>query len=205
MADVNVAVIYYSATGGVFRLAAAGAEAAAKAGADARLRKVRELAPDEAIATNEGWSAHVRETQHVPEATAEDMEWADVVLLGAPTRFGLPAAQMKQFLDTLGPLWAQGKLANKVYSAFTSAATAHGGQETTITAMHNTFNHFGGIIVPPGYLDPIQFQAGNPYGTSHVSANGTVPPGEVELAAMAFQATRATQIGLALKRGLTTV
>jgi NAD(P)H dehydrogenase (quinone) len=112
---------------------------------------------------------------------------------------------MKQFLDTLGPLWAQGKLANKVYSAFTSAATAHDGQETTITAMHNTSTHFGGIIVPPGYGDPIQFQAGNPYGTSHVSANGTVPPGEVELAAMAFQATRATQIGLALKRGLATV
>jgi NAD(P)H dehydrogenase (quinone) len=163
---------------------------------------VRELAPDEAIASNEGWFAHVSETQDVPEATADDMEWADVALFGTPTRFGLPAAQMKQYIDTLGPLWAQGKLANKVYSAFTSAATAHGGQETTITAMANTFYHFGGIIVPPGYVDPIQFQAGNPYGTSHVSANGTVPPGPVELAAMAFQTTRATQIGRALKRGL---
>jgi NAD(P)H dehydrogenase (quinone) len=202
MANVNVAVIYYSATGSVYRLAAAAADAAEKAGAEVRLRKVRELAPDEAIASNEGWSAHVRETQDLPEASAEDLDWADVALFGAPTRFGLPAAQMKQFLDTLGPLWAQGRLANKVYSAFTSAATAHGGQETTITAMANTFYHFGGIIVPPGYVDPIQFQAGNPYGTSHVSANGTVPPGEVELAAMAFQATRATHIGDALKRGL---
>jgi NAD(P)H dehydrogenase (quinone) len=199
---VNVAVIYYSATGGVYRLAVAAAEAAEKAAAEVRLRKVRELAPDEAIATNEGWSSHVRETQHVAEASADDVSWADVVLFGAPTRFGLPAAQMKQFLDTLGPLWAGGQLANKVYSAFTSAATPHGGLETTITAMANTFYHFGGIIVPPGYLDPIQFQAGNPYGTSHVSANGTIPPGDVELAAMAFQATRATEIGTALKRGM---
>jgi NAD(P)H dehydrogenase (quinone) len=205
MGTVNVAVIYYSATGSVYRLAVAAAEAAEKAGAEVRLRKVRELAPDEAIATNEGWSGHVRETQHVAEAAADDVGWADVVLIGAPTRFGLPAAQMKQFLDTLGPLWAGGQLANKVYSAFTSAATAHGGLETTITAMANTFYHFGGIIVPPGYLDPIQFQAGNPYGTSHVSANGTIPPGDVELAAMAFQATRATEIGAALKRGMVAV
>lgn len=202
MAEVNVAVVYYSATGTVYRLAAAAAEAAEKAGGEVRLRKVRELAPDEAIASNEGWSAHARETQDLPEATFDDIEWADVVLLGAPTRFGLPAAQMKQFLDTLGPLWAEGKLANKVYSAFTASATTHGGQETTITAMANTFYHFGGIIVPPGYLDPVQFQAGNPYGASHTSANGTVPPGEVELASMAFQATRATTIGAALKRGL---
>lgn len=202
MPAVNVAIIYYSATGSVYGLAMAGAEAAEKADADVRLRKVRELAPDEAIATNEGWATHVRATQHVREASSEDVAWADVVLLGAPTRFGLPAAQMKQFVDTLGPLWAAGQLANKVYSAFTSAATAHGGLETTITALANTFYHFGGIIVPPGYLDPIQFQAGNPYGTSHVSANGTVPPGDTELAAMAFQATRATQIGIALKRGM---
>jgi NAD(P)H dehydrogenase (quinone) len=133
------------------------------------------------------------------------MEWADVVLFGAPTRFGLPAAQLKQYLDTLGPLWAQGKLANKVYSGFTSAATTHGGQETTITSLANCFYHFGGIIVPPGYVDPIQFQAGNPYGTSHVSANGTNPPGDVELQAMAFQARRATEIGAALRVGLAQV
>jgi NAD(P)H dehydrogenase (quinone) len=205
MADVTVAVIYYSATGSVFRLATAAAEAAEKAGGEVRLRKVRELAPDEAVASNEGWSKHALETQHVPEATLDDIDWADVVLLGSPTRFGNVAAQLKQYLDTLGPLWAQGRLANKVYSGFTSAATAHGGQETTITALANTFYHFGGIIVPPGYVDPIQFQAGNPYGTSHVSANGTNPPGELELAAMAFQARRATEIGAALKRGLAMV
>jgi NAD(P)H dehydrogenase (quinone) len=205
MAEVNVAVIYYSATGSVYRLALAAAEAGDKAGGEVRLRKVRELAPDEAIMSNEGWSAHVAETQNVPEATLDDVGWADVVLFGSPTRFGLPAAQLKQFLDTLGPLWAQGKLANKIYSAFTSAGTAHGGQESTILAMANTFYHFGGIIVPPGYVDAVQFQSGNPYGTSHISANGANPPGDLELAAMRFQATRATEIGAAFKRGMALV
>ncbi len=194
--------LYYSATGSVYQLAQAAAEAAEKAGAEVRLRKVHELAPEEAIASNEGWAAHARETQNVAEAALDDLEWADVILFGTPTRFGLPTAQLKQFIDTTGPLWAQGKLVNKVVSSFTSTGTAHGGQETTITALNNTFYHWGSIIVAPGYADPIQFQAGNPYGASHVSANGANPPGDVDLAAVAFQARRATEIGAALKRGL---
>jgi len=201
-AQVRVAVLYYSATGSVHALAQGVAEGAEKAGAEVRLRKVPELAPEEAIASNAGWSAHRRETQDLPEANLGDLQWADVVLLGAPTRYGLPAAQMKQFIDTTGPLWSQGKLANKVYSSFTSTGTAHGGQETTITSMNNVFYHWGGIIVPPGYVDPIQFQAGNPYGASHISNNGANPPGEVELAAARFQGQRATEIGAALKVGL---
>ena len=202
MADVSVAVIYYSATGSVHALARAAAEAAEKAGAEVRLRKVHELAPREAVESNEGWSKHALETQDVPEATLDDLDWADAVLLGSPTRYGLPTAQLKQFLDTTGPLWGAGKLVNKVASSFTSAGTAHGGQESTILAINNTFYHWGAIIVPPGYADAIQFQAGNPYGTSHVSANGENPPGEVELGAIAFQATRATEIARALKLGL---
>ena len=202
MADVKVAVIYYSATGSVYTLAQAAAEAAEKAGAEVRLRKVHELAPKEAIASNEGWNKHSLETEDVAEASLDDLEWADVVLLGSPTRYGLPTAQLKQFLDTTGPLWAQGKLVNKVASSFTSAGTSHGGQESTILAINNTFYHWGAIIVGPGYADPIQFQAGNPYGTSHVSANGSNPPGETELAAIAFQTRRAIEIGAALKRGL---
>ena len=202
MADVKVAVIYYSATGSVHQLAQAAAEAAEKAGAEVRLRKVHELAPQEAIASNEGWSKHALETEAVGEASLDDLEWADVIMLGSPTRYGLPTAQLKQFIDTTGPLWAQGKLVNKVASSFTSAGTAHGGQESTILAINNTFYHWGAIIVGPGYADPIQFQAGNPYGTSHVSANGANPPGETELAAIAFQARRATEIGAAVKRGL---
>ena len=202
MTDVKVAVVYYSATGSVFALAQAAAEAAEKAGAEVRLRKVQELAPKEAIASNEGWSKHSLETESIEVASLDDLEWADVILLGSPTRYGLPTAQLKQFLDQTGPLWSQGKLVNKVASSFTSAGTAHGGQESTILAINNTFYHWGAIIVGPGYADPIQFQAGNPYGTSHVSANGANPPGETELAAIAFQARRATEIGAAVKRGL---
>ena len=201
---VNAAVIYYSATGNVYRMAEAAAQAAEKAGAQVRLRKVRELAPDEAIASNEGWAAHVRETQDVPEATLDDLEWADVLLFGTPTRYGLPTAQLKQFIDTSGPLWAQGRLVDKVASAFTSTATAHGGQESTILALCNTFYHWGAIIVAPGYADPIQFQAGNPYGASHVSDNGATPPGDVVLGSVEFQARRAVEIAAALKRGLAT-
>jgi NAD(P)H dehydrogenase (quinone) len=201
MSDVNVAIVYYSATGSVYALAQEAALAAEKAGAEVRLRKVHELAPKEAIASNEGWSKHALETEDQPEASLADLEWADVIVLGSPTRYGLPTAQLKQFIDTTGPLWGQGKLVNKVATSFTSAGTAHGGQETTITALNNTFYHWGAIIVPPGYADPIQFQAGNPYGTSHVSNNGATPPGEVELAAIGFQARRAVEIAAALKKG----
>jgi NAD(P)H dehydrogenase (quinone) len=199
--SLNVAVIYYSSTGTVFELAKAAATAAEKAGAEVRLRKVKELAPEEAIASNQGWADHVQATQHVVEATHDDLEWADVLIVGAPTRFGLPAAQMKQFIDTTGPIWGQGKLVNKVVTSFTSASTHHGGQESTILALNNTFYHWGAIIVPPGYADPIQFQTGNPYGTSHTTNNGESAPGEVELAAIEFQTRRTVEVAEAYLYG----
>jgi NAD(P)H dehydrogenase (quinone) len=201
MSDVKVSVIYYSATSSVYTLAQQAAEAAEKAGAEVRLRKVHELAPKEAIESNEGWSAHALETQDVPEATADDVTWADAVLFGTPTRYGNVSAQLKQFLDTLGPQWAQGQLADKVYSGFVSAGTGHGGLETTLLALYNSIYHFGGIIVPPGYTDPSKFVDGNPYGASHVSANGANPPQEQDLTAVAYSATRATQVAAQLKRG----
>jgi NAD(P)H dehydrogenase (quinone) len=198
---VNAAVIYYSATGSVYALAQAVVAGAEKAGAETRLRKVHELAPDEAVASNEGWQAHALETQAVIEASLEDLEWADAVIFGTPTRYGNMAAQMKQFIDTTGPLWAAGKLANKVYAGFVSTGTAHGGQESTLLALANTFYHWGGVIVGPGYLDPIQFTAGNPYGASHISANGAHPPGEVDLASAEFTGRRAVEIANALRLG----
>ena len=201
MTDVKVAIVYYSATGSVYAMAQAAAEAAGKAGAEVRLLKVHELAPQEAIDSNEGWAAHALATQDEPEASNDDLEWADVILLGSPTRYGLPTAQLKQFLDQTGPLWGTGKLVNKVASSFTSTGTAHGGQESTILAINNTFYHWGSIIVAPGYADPIQFQAGNPYGSSHISNNGANPPGETELAAITFQTRRAIEVADALKRG----
>lgn len=200
--NVKVSVIYYSATGSTYAMAQAIAEGAKAAGAEVRLRKVRELAPAEAIASNQGWADHALATQDVPEATHDDLTWANAIILGAPTRFGMPAAQLKQFIDTTGPLWGQGLLINKVASSFTSVATAHGGHESTVLALNNTFYHWGAIIVGPGYADGIQFQAGTPYGASYATNNGSTPPDEVTVASCRFQGKRVTEIAAALAVGL---
>ena len=194
MADVKLAIIYYSATGTTYDLARTMETAAKEAGAEVRFRKVKELAPEEAIASNEGWSQHRLETQDVAEASNDDLEWANALLFGTPVRYGLPTAQLKQFIDGTGSLWQQGKLGNKLVSSFTSAATNHGGHETTLTALNNTFYHWGSIIVPPGYLDPIQFEAGNPYGTSFTSQNGSLDPDETAKNAATYQAKRLVEI-----------
>jgi NAD(P)H dehydrogenase (quinone) len=196
---VKLAVIYYSATGTVHALARAAAEGAEKAGAEVRLRKVPELAPAAAIEANPAWGEHLRDTADVVEAELDDLAWADAVLFGTPTRFGTPSSQLKAFIDTTGPLWQGGQLAGKVYSALTASSTAHGGQESTILALSNVFYHWGGIIVPPGYTDPIQYQSGNPYGTSHVSGGG--PPTDVALEAARYQARHVVDTTTALKIG----
>jgi len=196
---VKVAVIYYSATGTVHALAQAVAEGAEKAGARVRLRKVAETAPPEAIAARPEWGQHRADTADVAEAELDDLAWADAVLFGTPTRFGNPTSQLRAFVESTAALWMGGQLADKVYSAFTASNTAHGGQESTILALGNTFYHWGGIIVPPGYTDPIQFRSGNPYGTSHVAGGG--PPDEVSLAAARHQARRVVDTAAALKAG----
>lgn len=169
---VKVAIIYYSMTGTNYQIAQAVQAGAEEAGAEVRLRKVRELAPEEAINSNPGWRAHVDATQHIAEASLDDLEWADAYIIGTPTRFGNVTSQMKQFIDTTGGLWFQGKLANKVAAAFTSAQNPHGGQESTLLALQNTFYHWGCIIVPPGYTDPAVFDnGGNPYGVSSNAAS----------------------------------
>jgi NAD(P)H dehydrogenase (quinone) len=199
MDPVNVAIIYYSATGTVHALAQAAAEGAEKAGAQVRLRKVAETAPQEAVAANPAWGRHLQDSADVAQVAHEDLEWADAVLFGTPTRFGNPSSQLRAFIDTTGPLWFAGKLADKVYSVFTASNTAHGGQESTILALSNTFYHWGGIIVPPGYTDPIQFQSGNPYGASHVG--GSEAPNDVALQAVRYQARRVAETAAALKAG----
>ena len=199
--QVKVSIIYYSATGTIYRLAQAIAEGAEKAGAQVTLKKVHELAPEEAIATNQGWVQHRLETQDVPEATADDVVDADAVIFGSPTRYGNIAAQLKQFLDTLGPQWSQNLLADKIYSGFTSTSTQHGGQESTILALYNTIHHFGGIVVAPGYTDPLKFADGNPYGTSFVAGQGN-PPDDTALNAARYQGERVVRIAAAVKAGL---
>jgi len=173
MSKVKLAVIYYSSTGTNFQIASAVKESAEKAGAEVRLRKIQELAPDDAIDQNPDWRAHVEATKNIAEASLDDLEWADTYIFGSPTRFGNIASQMKQFIDTAGGLWFQGKLANKVVSGFTSAQNPHGGQETTLLALYNTFYHWGCIIVPPGYTNEVLFaRGGNPYGVSSDAASG---------------------------------
>ncbi|MFI1019068.1 NAD(P)H:quinone oxidoreductase [Streptomyces sp. NPDC020965] len=197
--SVNVTIVYYSATGTVHALAQAAAEGAEKAGAQVRLRKVAETVPQEVVNTRQEWAQHLQDTADVAQASLDDVEWADVVLLGTPTRFGNPASQLRAFIESTGPLWFQGKLVGKVYSAFTASSTVHGGQESTLLALANTFYHWGGVIVPPGYTDPVQSQQGNPYGASHVAGEGA--PGEASLGAARHQARRAVEIAAALKAG----
>jgi NAD(P)H dehydrogenase (quinone) len=196
---VNAAIVYYSATGTVHALARAVAEGAEKAGAEVRLRRIAETAPQAAIDANPAWARHLQDSADVPVAALDDLGWADVVLFGTPTRFGNPAAQLKAFIDSAGPLWFSGALAGKVFSAFTASNTAHGGQESTILALSNVFYHWGGIIVPPGYTDPVQFRSGNPYGASHVAGDG--PPGDVAVEAARHQGRRAVETAAALKAG----
>jgi NAD(P)H dehydrogenase (quinone) len=172
----KLAIIYYSSTGTVHAMAERLQQAGEKAGAEVRLRQVAELAPEEAIASNAAWSQHFDRTRNEPKATADDLVWADAVLLGSPTRYGNVASQLKQFLDTLGPQWGQGLLADKAYSGFTSTMTRHGGQESTLLALYNTVHHFGGILVTPGYTDPTKFADGNPYGVSHVTGGNNDAP-----------------------------
>jgi NAD(P)H dehydrogenase (quinone) len=196
MADVKLAIIYYSSTGTIHSMARRLAEAGEKAGAEVRLRQVEELAPAEAIASNAAWSQHFDETRNEPKATADDVVWADAVLFGSPTRYGNVASQLKQFLDTLGPQWGQGLLADKAYAGFTASMTQHGGQESTLLALYNTIYHFGGVVVAPGYTDPSKFADGNPYGVSHVTGGGNdAPLTDVQFAALDHLARRIVRIG----------
>ncbi|MGB3633830.1 MAG: NAD(P)H:quinone oxidoreductase [Rubrobacteraceae bacterium] len=187
--SVKVAVIYYSATGNVYKMAQAVEEGAKEAGAEVRFRKVHELAPEEAIKSNQGWHDHFMETQDVPEASLDDLEWADAYLFGTPTRFGNVSAQLKQFLDQTGGLWFEGKLVDKIVSGFTSAQNPHGGQESTLLSMYNVFAHWGAIVVTPGYTDPLLYESGgNPYG-----ASSTGEPSEQELASAQYLGRRVSE------------
>jgi NAD(P)H dehydrogenase (quinone) len=196
VANVKLAIIYYSSTGTIHAMAERLRAAGEKAGAEVRLRQVAELAPDEAIASNAAWSQHYDTTKDEPRASADDVVWADAVLFGTPTRYGNVASQLKQFLDTLGPQWSQGLLANKAYAGFTASMTAHGGQESTLLALYNTIYHFGGVVMAPGYTDPLKFADGNPYGVSHVTGGGNdAPLTEAENAALDHLAERIVTIG----------
>jgi NAD(P)H dehydrogenase (quinone) len=201
VANVKLAVVYYSMTGTNYKMALMAEEAGKANGADVKIMKVQELAPESAIAGNPAWKAHVEEAKNVPVVTLDDLEQSDAVLFSMPTRFGNLPSQMKQFLDTTGGLWFQGKLVNKVVSGMTSAQNDHGGQEMTILSLYTTMYHWGAIIAAPGYTDPVIFTTGgNPYGTSvTVDQNGNMT---VDVKpAIAHQVKRMIQLAQMVKNG----
>jgi len=198
---VRVLVTYYSATGSVHRLATAVREGAESTGADVRLRRVAELAPPEAIAGNPAWVQHREDTNDaVAEVTLADLEWADGYAFGTPTRYGAPAAQLKQFIDSASSLWHEGKLADKPVTTFVSSAEQHGGQEATILSLNNVFYHWGCVIVPLGYTDDVVYAAGgNPYGTSWPAGFPSTMPDEATLACAHYQGRRLAHFARALR------
>lgn len=189
--DTHIAVIYYSSTGTCHALAEALTAGAESSGATVRLRRVAELAPRAAIDANTAWAEHHDTTAAtVQEASHDDLRWAHGLAFGSPTRFGNIAAQLKQFFDTCGGLWAAGDLADKAATGFTSSQVTHGGQESTLLALYNTMHHWGAVTVPPGYTDPAVYAAGgNPYGTS-CTAGDPNQPDQATLAAAYYQGQR---------------
>ena len=168
MNKVKLAIVYYSAYGTNHAMAEIAEQAAKALGAEVRLRKVQETAPQAVIDTVAPWKAFQQKTANVAVATPDDLVWANAMLFSAPTRFGTVASQVRAFIDTLGPIWQQGHLNRKPVSMMTSAQNLHGGQETTTTGMYTTFAHWGSIIVPPGFTDGVMFKGrGNPYGASN--------------------------------------
>lgn len=201
MSNVKLAVIYYSSTGTNHQMAQWAKEGAETAGAEVKVVKVPELAPQAAIESNPAWKAYADATKDVPEVKTDDLEWADAIIFSMPTRFGNLPGQMKQFLDTTGSLWANGKLINKVVSGMSSASNAHGGQEATVQALYTSMMHWGAIIVAPGYTDAVQFASGgNPYGVSvTVDQEGNMQEDVQE--AVKHQAKRTVTIASWVKQG----
>lgn len=193
----KLAIIYYSSQGTTHTMAQRLAATAEGLGAEVRLRHVAETAPAAAVQSVDAWAAHVADVADAPKATIDDIEWAEAVIFGSPTRYGHITSQLQAYIDTLGGLWGQGKLADKAYAAFTSSQTKHGGQETTLEAMTTTFAHFGGIIVPPGYTDALKFNDGNPYGVGKVTGAGTDLDAD-DLAALDHLVTRLLAISARL-------
>ncbi|ALS75163.1 NAD(P)H:quinone oxidoreductase, type IV [Planococcus rifietoensis] len=202
MSNVNLAIIYYSSTGTNYQMAQWAESAAKESGAQVKIAKVKENAPMGAIESNPAWKEHYEATQDVPEADNDLLEWADAIIFSVPTRFGHVSSQVQQFFDMTGGLWAQGKLANKVVSAMSSAQNSHGGQEATVLSVYTTMHHWGAIIAAPGYTDEVLFKAGgNPYGTSvTVDQDGNMVEDVQD--AVAHQAKRTVQVAGWVKNGL---
>jgi NAD(P)H dehydrogenase (quinone) len=197
----KVLVLYYSSYGHIETMAGAVAEGVRAAGAQAVVKRVSELVPDE-VARKAG----IKLDQAAPVATVDELPDYDAIVFGTPTRFGNMTAQMRNFLDQTGGLWAKGALIGKVGSVFTSSATQHGGQESTILTFLPTLMHHGMVIVGLPYsfagqtgLDEIK--GGSPYGAATIAgADGSRQPSAVELEGARFQGRHVAQIATKLAR-----
>lgn len=197
----KVLVLYYSSYGHIETMAGAIADGARSAGAEVHVKRVPELMAREAAE-----KAHFKVDQAAPLATVEELPNYDAIIIGTPTRFGNMAAQMKNFLDQTGGLWFTGKLIGKVGSVFTSTATQHGGQESTILSTHTVLLHQGMVIVGlpysfQGQMIQTEVSGGSPYGASTIAAgDGSRQPSENELAGARFQGRHVAEIATKLAR-----
>lgn len=195
----KVLVLYYSAYGHIETMAEAVAEGVRSAGGEASIKRVPELVPDE-VARRSG----MKTNQSAALATVDELPTYDGIIFGTPTRFGNMAAQMRNFLDQTGPLWMKGALIGKVGSVFTSAATQHGGHETTITSFHTTLLHQGMLIAGLPYsesrlMDNSQVSGGSPYGASTIAGpDGSRMPSEHELAMARSQGAHVARVAAKL-------
>lgn len=204
--SVKVQVVFYSMYGHIYRMAEAVAEGAREvAGAEVGLYQVDELVSEEAL-ERVGAKAARTTFGHVSLATTEQLVEADAIIFGTPTRFGMMAAQMRNFLDQTGSLWAKGALIGKVGSVFTASATQHGGQESTILNFHTTLLHHGFVIVGVPYSEARQMRideitGGSPYGASTITGgDGSRQPSENELAIARFQGRHVAEIAARLRQ-----
>lgn len=199
----RVLVLYYSSYGHIEAMARAIAEGAAEvAGTEVSVKRVPELVPEE-VARGAG----VRLDQEAPFADPNELGDYDAIIVGAPTRFGNMAAQMRNFWDQTGPLWGKGALVGKVGGAFTSTASQHGGQETTLTSIHLTLLHHGMIIVGlpysfAGNTEMGEISGGTPYGATTIAGpDGSRQPSANELAGARYQGRHIADIAARLARG----
>lgn len=195
----KVLVLYYSSFGHIERMADAVAEGARSAGAEVTVKRVSELMP-RGVAEKAG----VKLDQGAPIATVEELADYDAIIFGTPTRFGMMAAQMRNFLDQTGGLWVKGALVGKVGSVFASTATQHGGQESTILSFHTTLLHQGMVIVGlpyafAGQTGVDEVKGGSPYGATTIAdGNGSRQPSAVELEGAKFQGAHVARIAAKL-------
>ena len=197
----NILIAFYSRNGSTEALAKAIAEGAQAQGAEVRLRRARELVGADVINAVPGWKESIERQNALYQApTTDDAEWADAIVFGSPTRFGIISSELKAYIDSLGGLWFGGKLFNKAGAAFGATATAHGGAESTLLGLFAAMSHLGLVIVPNGYGDPITFTAGTPYG-SHTAVDGQYvkAPADGDLAVGKYQGKRVAQVAALLK------